>query len=274
MGGVKGLKTTDSVKYQSLLVQNPTNSSAAFCKNVLTCKEASGYTWQEISDATGVSESVLKSIAMGNNANYKIDTLVRLARFFNLSTDELCGAGSVPSETIMSLQRLRRLGSAHSENFRALIKWTDEYMSKVHYREKFVPVIAPQCDGGTRNLIYNVRCMREPLDISNLNPSIRDKIVQAVMVPCEHYLPFFFRGDYLLIAKDREPMPDEVCVLILGGNLWFANLLTVRNNGTITKEFHSIVDGHYCCNYDEVDLFIGYVCMVYSLTEIPPRIIM
>lgn len=267
------MKTTDSVKYQELLVRNPTDSSSAFCKNVLICKEASGYTWQEIADATGVSDSILKSIAMGCNANYKIDTLVRLASFFNLSTDELCGAGSVPSETITSLQRLRRLGPAYSENFRALIKWTDEYLLSQKYREKHIPVIAPKCDGGSRNLNYNLRCLKEPLDISSLDPNIRDKVVQAVMVPCDHYLPYYFKGDFLLLANDREPLEDEVSVVILGGNLWFAKLRTTIAKSEKLKAFYSIIDGHYCCRFDEVELYLGYVAEVYSLTDVPSRII-
>lgn len=250
-------KSTNPLLYQHLLVQKPDNPVDAFEANVYACKEASGYTWQEIADATGVPLDGLKRISMRSNSDYKMSTLLRLAAFFHLSADELAGTATISEQTIKSIQMLRKLDPSYREFFRSVIQWVHDYLLVHKPIKKSVPVMEPPCNG-SGNLVYSMRNIRSPLDISDIEESLIPKIIQAVRVPCDHYMPYYCKGDYLLLAKDRAPLPDEVLVVVVSGCLWFG---IQKSDGYL----YSIVDGHRCGKLSEVDQILGYVALVYSL---------
>lgn len=57
-------------------------------KNFNYLKASKGYSYRDISIPTSVNMNTINTIANGNENNIRIETIVRLANFFELSLDE------------------------------------------------------------------------------------------------------------------------------------------------------------------------------------------
>ena len=84
----------------------------------------------------------------------------------------------------------------------------------------------------------------------------------AIKILCNHYVPFYYRGDYLLLAKDRNPNPDEVIVVMINNHLWLCNIKYKHDNGEIIRAMYSIIDGHFCGTISNNDKVLGCVVSV------------
>jgi len=251
---MKNKKETNPTDYQTELVRNHTNTSHTFCQNVNICKEKSGVTIHDICDGTGLREDIVKSVLYYKNETYSVGIASKMAKYFKISMDELCGAETLQPGTIKAIHQLRNLNPAFKDFICQIIQYMYKTMENKSAREKSVPMICPPCDEKTGNLRHDIRNITAPLNISFIDEGIRSKIIMAVKIPCTFYQPKFWQNDILLLAKDRAPRPNEVVVLIMGESLWFAY---IRN-----KKLYSIIDEHYCAEASEADDVLGYVSHV------------
>ena len=242
------------------LVKNGKTFGETFSKNVNILKDHYGFTLQEIADGCELPIETVKAIVYYENKDYKITALSKMATFFNLSMEELCGSDCLHEQTIDSMQKLRMTEGRFNHYIAAQIDWMYD-QSRNDY-EKRVPVYAPKCDPATGSLQHDIRYVEKPIDISDVADAIKPKIIMAIKIPCNHYVPFYYRGDYLLLAKDRNPNPDEVIVVMINNHLWLCNIRYKHDNGEIIREMYSIIDGHFCGTISSNEKVLGYVVSV------------
>lgn len=243
------------------LVKNGKTFGETFSKNVNILKDHYGFTLQEIADGCELPIETVKAIVYYENKDYKITALSKMANFFNLSMEELCGSDCLADQTIDSMQKLRMTEGRFNHYIAAQIDWMYEQTNKEN-AEKFVPVYAPKCDPATGSLRHDIRYVEKPIDVSNVADAIKPKVLMAIKIPCNHYVPFYYQGDYLLLAKDRNPNPDETVVVTINGHLWLTNIKYKNENGNIIREMYSIIDGHHCGTIEKNEQILGYVVSV------------
>lgn len=242
-----------------LLVENPDDPGAAFCKNVNLCKDAAGYTVQEIVDGTGLPVNVVKSVLYYENKDYKLATAVRMAKFFGLSVDELIGADCLRSETKKALQELRIMPDANREFFYWLVRFVHSNSNSEKSKQKFVPVLCPDFVEGCLN--YSVKRFMENFEVSDFSDTIRPKLFMGLKIPagCRVFLPEFAPGEILLLAHDRQPVNGETVVLTTEGHIWFAKY--VVHQEVIDSGYYSVF-GHHKIPDEELEMVIGYIVKV------------
>lgn len=246
--------------YKKLVEKNKTYGDT-FSKNVNLLKEQYGFTIQDISDGTGLSQETIKSILYYENKDYKITHLAKMAEFFNLSMEELCGSSALHENTIASIEKLRILEGKYNYFLQATIDWMyQQSIEQAHVTT--VPVYAPKCDPVYGSLKYDVRHIEKPLDISDVPDAIRSKILMAVKIPCGHYIPYYYPGDYLLIAKDRNVSPHETVVVIRNGHIELCTVKYVYKSNDVSKEMYSLINKEHCGNIKDCQQVLGYVATV------------
>lgn len=255
-------KNRNPIVFQDYLVENDQNFIVSLCRNALTCKEKSGYTLSEISIETDISMEQLKSLLYNENKDYKISTIVKYAKFFGISIDELVGAGTLPSRTKKSLQTIRTLEPSYTEFFVWLIDFVHKSLTKPNIRQKCVPMICPNLTKNGNMEIHLREIKDEPIDISHVDKETRSKTIMAIKVPNNQYMPMYCCHDILLIANDRVPYPHETFLILLDGFLYFCHRRERKDGKKRIVEFYSIVDNGLRANEEDVDQKIGYVAGV------------
>lgn len=245
--------------YQSLLSENPEDPGAAFCRNVNICKEAAGYTLQDLVDGTGLPVSVIKSVLYYENKDYKIGTAAKLAQFFDLSIDELTGAGSLSAETKQAIQQVRAM-PLYSREF---VYWLVEFIySGTHSsknKKKVIPVLCPEFVGGCLSFDFNQ--FTDSVDVSGFNDRIRPKLFMGLKIPGRAFLPRFAPGDVLLLANDRHPLEGEIVAIYTEGHIWFAQY---QFEPDTRAGFYKSIYGTHPIPPDEVEKIVGYVAAVFN----------
>lgn len=89
------------------LVSNPENFLEAFRRNVFLYVSNKEITLNDVSEKSEIPFPTLNSFLYGKSQNMRIDNVVRLSKTFEVSIDELTGAGTLP-ENIMELISLCR----------------------------------------------------------------------------------------------------------------------------------------------------------------------
>lgn len=89
------------------LIADPENFLAAFRKNVFMYISDKEITLNDISEKSKIPFSTLNSFLYGKSQNMRIDNVVRLSKAFEISIDELTGAGTLPADTLKILSLCR-----------------------------------------------------------------------------------------------------------------------------------------------------------------------
>ena len=214
--------------------------------NVKSYMKECGYTIDYLSEIADVSPSAFRDFLHGNTATVKLTPVIRLAKEFGISIDELIGADTLPTETKKSLQILRRLPEYFTYFYRWNIRTNEKELNRER-KPKVVNLTRPVCANGG----FIPSPTYETYDISHLSDDIRPRIFLAVKMPCEHYMPYYSPYHVLFIAHDRKPRQNEHCLVSSSRKLW---LLSYRDG-----DFFSIRDGKFRCNEKDIDEIIGYV---------------
>lgn len=214
--------------------------------NVRKYMDECGYTMEYLAEVADVPLSTFRDFLRGNTATVKLTPVIRLAKEFGVSIDELIGSDTLPTETKESLQILRRL----PEHFRYFMRWnireTERQKKLIGPKYKAVNLLKPICYHGG----FKPTETLEVLDISHIDAHVRPKVFLALKIPCDHYMPTYSPYHILLIANDRNPRPNEHCLVIGSKLMW---LVTIKDG-----KCYSLRDGKYRCDLTDVEL-VGYV---------------
>ncbi len=246
-------------KLSQNLVSNPDDYMQSFRKNLFMYVEQKDISLQEIADEADISVSTLRSLLYGDAKDCHVSTIVSLARALNISCDELLGAGTISPQTSESLQLVRLL----PESFTFFVRWAIHF----HYNKltsgkvssRSIEVMkAVCCDNGNLKMTNDF----DVIDISNLGDDIRPKIFMGVRIPCEHYVPFYYPGDILLIANDRTVKHSERVLITIGEFMWIVNTKEEIEEGKRVYNYYSLRDERKRAKDDEVGIEIGYIADV------------
>ena len=223
-------------------------------KNVKAYMKECGYTIDDLAEIADTSPSAFRDFLHGNTATVKLTPVIRLAKEFGISIDELIGADTLPTETKESLQILRRL----PEYFTYFYRWNvraNERQQKRSPKHKYINLTRPACANGG----FIPSNTYELFDISHISADIRQKVFLAVKIPCDHYMPTYSPYHVLLIAHDRIPKPTETSLVMSGGKLWLLNRIEETENEKKVVKYYSVRDGKFRCYEHDTDEIIGYV---------------
>ena len=237
------------------LVENDTDCVISLRENIRTYMAECGYTLAELAEIAEIPLDTFKNFMYERTNVCRLRPIVKIAKEFGISVDELVGSSTIPAETKESLQIMRRL----PEHFRMVVRWniraTERLRAKINPKKKCVNLLRPICLDGSLKPTNDF----DVLDISYLPPEKRSKVYVAIKIPCAHYLPHYTPYHVLLIANDRPPKPSEHCLISVDGTF----KIVTKKDGA----YYSIRDKMFRCGETEIDEFIGYVAETHIIEE-------
>lgn len=237
------------------LTTNEDDFTSAFRQNLFKYLENKEITLADISSESGIPYATLNGFLYGKTQNVRIDNVVKLAKTFNVSIDELVGADTLHALSKESLAMCRNL----PENDLYLVRWFIRYLDGLNKglepNKRYVSVMMPK---QTNDGNFEVTADYEKIEITNLEEPLRSKIFMGFNIICDHYMPYYSSGDVILIANDRPPRYSEHAVVRAGNYLFI--IQRIVENGV--AKYYSIRDGKYRIDESEVDELIGYIACI------------
>lgn len=197
------------------LVLKKENQTYSDClrENLDLFLEHKDITIAKLSEAADISMDTLKTILYGKGKTCTVSTAAALANVLGVTVDELIG--NMNKGTSKSLRTYESL----PDRSRMLVDWFIKYQKFIqteHPDKKMITIINPECsDNGNLKLTHEY----EPYDISNIGAEYEYKVFCGIKIPCNHYVPYYMKGDILLVANDRDAKPNEKSVVIVDGNI-------------------------------------------------------
>ena len=241
------------------LVAEPDDYMHSLRRNLYMYIGKKEITLQEVSELADIPLNTLKSLIYGDSRDCHISTVIKLARVFNVSVDELIGCGTISKQTCESLQVMRKL----PESFTHFVRWSIHF----HYEKlnshkvsiKSVELMIPEeSEDGNHKMTNNF----DVIDVSFLSDDIRPKIFMGIKLITPCYMPHYFEDDILLIANDRDAKTTENVIVTIGDNMWLVKRKKEIVDGKVVINYYSIRDGRRFASESEIDMVIGYVAKV------------
>lgn len=243
-------------KYSVKLVENDTDCVISLRENIRSFMAECGYTYAELAEIAEIPLDTFKNFMYERTNVCRLRPIVKIAKEFGISVDELVGSKTIPTETKESLQIMRRLPEHFRMVARFNIRETERLRTKVSPRKKAVNLIKPICLDGSLKPTNDFGV----IDVSHLSDALRNKVFMALKIPCTHYLPHYTPYHILLIANDRPPKASEHCLITVNGYFY----IVTRKDGA----FYSIRDGKYRCSESDIDELIGYVAETHIIESV------
>lgn len=240
------------------LVADPDDYMSSFRKNLFMYVDRKDISLAEIADEADIPLSTLRSLLYGDAKDCHVSTIVSLAKALNVSCDELLGSGTISPQTCESLQLVRQL----PESFTHFVRWAIHY----HYKKLTAGEVTTHSVEVMRaicNYNGNLKMTNDFdfVDISGIDPEISPKVFMGIRIPCDHFVPFYYPGDILLIANDRSSKRSENVVVTVGECMWIVNRREEFENGQKVNNFYSLRDEKRR-KKDDVGIIIGYIADV------------
>lgn len=238
------------------LVKNPQNPTSSLRQNVDILMDIFGYTIAETADGATISLENFKNFFYGKSDECRLSTVIKLARLFNLSIDEIVGAGTVSEE----LEEYIHMYNGLPEYSKYLVKYFIKHQASIYNNreatgEKIISVLQPQCVDS----YLQTTNVTAPLNIEHLSPNIKSKVSMGLKIPCEHYMPIYSPYDTLLIAADREAHNGERCVIERNNNLFIVEKKIYIQDGIKKSDYVSLMNSNFVVPSTEIDDKLGYV---------------
>lgn len=229
------------------------NWMECFRRNVQMYVDQKGIKASQIADAADISVKTLDNFLHNHTKDCNLSTAVQLAWALETSLDELIGAETVRPEARVSMPLYRNL----PEHDQYLVRWFVNYLTSLNSededRSRFRKVMDVECVNGFLKIAstyHNADIVKAKVPLE-----IRTKIFFGIKMPCDHYMPVYSPHETLLLANDRAPMHNENCLIRVKKNIYIAK---IKMESGSTK-FHSIRDGKFRLDIDEIDEIVGYI---------------
>lgn len=229
--------------------------------NVLALMERDDFTLRELSEKADISYDTLKTFLYNDTRDCKLSTVVHLAKAFQVTIDELVGAGTIDPITEESIMLTRKLPSNALYLVRWFIRHQISIYSDIPKKKKVISVMSTECGPNG-----NIRVSNEiqSLDITDFDKDIRSKVFIGLRIPDDRYMSTYSPFDTLLIANDRKGSFREHIIIIIDKSLYIAKRKEVSEDSKKMAKFYSIRDGRFLINENDVDEVIGYVAAVHT----------
>lgn len=224
-------------------------------KNVDLYVAEKDITLKEIAEVADIPYKTLTNFLYSTSKDCNLSTVVKLARAFNISIDELVGAETIEEKSRESLAMARNMPDYVMYLIRSFIRHQYTIHSQFDEGSINIPVLMPECKNGympTTN-VTTTAC------IDSLTPNVKSKVSIGLQIPCEHYEPFYMPNDILLLATDRSGLNNERCVVIRNGNYYICIKKIYVENGVKKVKYVSLIDGKNEVFHNEIEDKLGYI---------------
>lgn len=165
-------------------------------------------TYSNLAEHCEISVSTLNSLMNGNSKDCNMSTIIKIAKALGVTIDELVGAGTMSEGTRECVSRCRLMPWHFVNLARSYIRHIYKLFTKTTSKEPRL-VMLPECRRGhlqTTNVTTEI-------DISHLRTDIVSKVAHCLLIPCDHYEPYFLKEEIILLAVDRDGQDGEICVI-------------------------------------------------------------
>lgn len=207
-------------------VSNKDDVMDAFRKNCFMILEAKCITLREWAELADISFSTLNSFLYGNSKTCDINLPIKLARAIGVTVDELLGSGTMSEGTRECVSKCRRLPTHFVNLARSYIRHIFKLFLKTASKEPRL-VMLPEY----RNGHLQTTNVTTEIDVSHLDRNIQSRIAHCLCIPCDHYEPYFMKGEIILLAVDRDGQNDEICVISHNGEYYIVRKKSFFDNG-------------------------------------------
>lgn len=253
---LKNEKTPDDSKKNGEKKPKTENYITKFRQNIDREMAQKDWTIRETSEYADMPFETLKNFLYDKEAkDCRLSTVIKLSKAFGLGMDELVGSGTYSDQTLEMIRMYRSL----PESSRSLIRWHIEDQMRIRTKaslHRTISVMLPVCSGNgnlTKTSVY------EELELTGeQHPEVLHKVFFGIKIPCNHYLPHYMENDILLLANDREPLPHEVVVLVVGNFIALAKRKV--ENGKV--KYYGLRDGIFRAEASGNIRVIGYIAKV------------
>lgn len=237
------------------LVTNSQNWMEAFRQNIGMLRSYFGWSVRVLADKADVSENTINKIVQGKTNDCDASIVIKLAKAFGVSADELMGAQTIQDETRKVIAMSRALKEHHRKVIRMYAKHQYELHGTNEPNIKYISILMPEC----RNGHLKTTLVNEKYCVKDLEPSTQRKVGLGIKIPCDHYEPHFLKGEIILLGVDREVENNEMCVISVGGNIYICIKKIQIVDGKKEKNYVAITNKSKIFSYDEVTDRFGYV---------------
>ena len=197
------------------LVSNHDNYMSSLRDNVGLLRTEKKWSVRVLAEKANISEDTLNTFLKGTSKDCNLSTVVKLASAFGVTIDEVVGAGTMSDGTRESVSRCRVMPQHFVNLARSYIRHIYKLFEKTDSKEPRL-VMLPECRRGhlqTTNVTTEI-------DISHLLKGTISRIAHGLRIPCDHYEPYFFKDEIILLAVDRDGQDGEICVISHGGEYY------------------------------------------------------
>ena len=235
---------------------NQDNYMNAFRNNVERYAKEHRLTIRSISEMADVSFSTLNSFLYGNVKDCKLSTAIKLARAFDVTLDELVGAGTMKEEERESLNIVR----SYPERTKYIVRWLLKYHKRImeeHIGEKYIHMLKPKLQKGEG--IYFASSF-EILNITSVRAQVAEKTFMAMQLPGNAYMPKYAPEDILLIGKEGYGESNVDYIVVYNHKIYLTKKCTLENE----KYYVDIANTLFRIPMGAEERVIGYVVGVLS----------
>lgn len=246
------------------LVAEPTDYMKSLKKNLQMYVDQKEISLSSIAEAADISQDTLKTLLYGRSTDCKLSTVIALSRALNVSVDELVGAGTISEETKKSIQISRNLPERLLYFIRWAIRYHQRQLESKKITSKAINVMTLDCSNNGNLLMSN---NFDLLDFKDLEDFVSYKVFMGLKIPCDNYMPVLSKGDVLLLANDRNPLQNEMVVVVTNEYAKIVRRKEEVINGQKQAVYYSIRNNSFLANEDSIDEVIGYVVKIVHTDE-------
>lgn len=238
------------------LVSDYENYMHSFIENIQLLRMHKGWSVRELSEKADMSFDTLQNLLKGKARDCNLTTVVKLARAFGISMDELVGAVTIKDEPRKAISMIRTL-DPHVQ--KVIISYA-KHQAALHQNQnksaKQISVVCPKCVNGK---LKRISLQDKVISLEKLSKDMQDKIDFGIQIPCEHYEPYFLEGEIVLLAYDREGEHGEMCVISSNGNFYVCKKYIEKIDGKKEVSYRAITNSQLLFKHDDISDRHGYV---------------
>ena len=209
-----------------------------------------------LSEKSGIPEPTLNNIIRGKTHDCDVSLIIKLSKVFNVSMDELTGAGTMSVDARKTMGMFRGL----DDHVKKVISVYAKHQYLLHENNiaglKEISVITPSCID--RKLIRTTLA-DEKVSLSKISRDIQQKVSFGIRIPCDHYEPHFLKNEIVLLGFDREGENNEMCVISSLGEIFICIKKIEFVNGKKEIHYVSIANKKRIFSWEDIDDRFGYV---------------
>lgn len=249
----------ENEKYRNVflnLVSNNENFMESLVENIQILRSENGWSVRVLADKADVSYDTLQNFLKGKSKDCHLSTVVRLAKAFGVSIDELVGCETIEPETRKVIAMTRVLDRHVREVVRVYAK--HQYFLHINKsnKAKQISVVTPQC---IDRRLKRTTLKDEIIILDKLSKGTQEKISFGIKIPCDHYEPHFLKNEIVLLGFDREGDNNETCVISSHGYIYICIKKIQIVNGKKETNYISLANNKKIFSWEEIDDRFGYV---------------